>query len=237
MRVPAAQAALAQMDARNVTLEPEYYADVDPARFARVKPLLWLWYSFDRTPLGGQHVELGVRLRRLLSALRLYDTTPVAYGPLAWTRTGGSPWQPFALGALGRREERTLVVGVEQEDELRAFCSLIARRIFCKRRTLVRRIASMRRRSLRLAVMPASVAYVRASAVRSWSSSSTRIAAAVGEDVVEQHRIETSYRQIAIRVHVIIVRNGDEPVRLLRLEQQIVGDRSAERTDPASAEI
>src|SRR5215218_5677309 len=38
-----------------------------------------------------------VRLRRLLTALRLYDTTPVAYGPLAWTRTGGSPWQPFAL--------------------------------------------------------------------------------------------------------------------------------------------
>jgi hypothetical protein len=69
-----------------------------------------------------------VRLRRLLSALRLFDTTPVAYGPLAWTRTGGSPWQPFALGAMGRREERALVVGVEQEDELRAFCSLIARR-------------------------------------------------------------------------------------------------------------
>jgi galactoside O-acetyltransferase len=59
--------ALAALDPRNVTLEPEYYADCDDARFQRVKPLLWLWYSFDRSPLGGQNVELGVRLRRLLA--------------------------------------------------------------------------------------------------------------------------------------------------------------------------
>jgi galactoside O-acetyltransferase len=32
-----------------------------------VKPLLWLWYSFDRSPLGGQNVHLGVRFRRLLA--------------------------------------------------------------------------------------------------------------------------------------------------------------------------
>jgi acetyltransferase-like isoleucine patch superfamily enzyme len=65
---PAARVALLALDPRNVTLEPEYYADVDPARFARVKPLLWLWYSFDRSPLGGQNVHLGVRFRRLLAA-------------------------------------------------------------------------------------------------------------------------------------------------------------------------
>ena len=64
---PASRAALLALDPRNITLEPEYYADVDPARFARVKPLLWLWYSFDRSPLGGQHVHLGVRFRRLLA--------------------------------------------------------------------------------------------------------------------------------------------------------------------------
>ena len=40
--------ALASLDPRNVTLEPEYYSDCDDARFQRVKPLLWLWYSFDR---------------------------------------------------------------------------------------------------------------------------------------------------------------------------------------------
>ena len=59
--------ALAALDPRNVTLEPEYYADCDDARFQHVKPLLWLWYSFDRTTLGGQNVWLGVQLRRLLA--------------------------------------------------------------------------------------------------------------------------------------------------------------------------
>lgn len=63
----AAEAAALALDPRNITLEPEYYAEVDQERFARVKPLLWLWYSFDRTPLGGQNVDLGVRLRRLLA--------------------------------------------------------------------------------------------------------------------------------------------------------------------------
>ncbi len=59
--------ALAALDPRHVTLEPEYYGDCDQARFQRVKPLLWLWYSFDRLPIGGQAVALGVRLRRVLA--------------------------------------------------------------------------------------------------------------------------------------------------------------------------
>jgi acetyltransferase-like isoleucine patch superfamily enzyme len=63
----ATRLALAATDPRNVTLEPEYYGDCDDARFQRVKPLLWLWYSFDRTVAGGQNVWLGVLLRRLLA--------------------------------------------------------------------------------------------------------------------------------------------------------------------------
>src|SRR5215203_6069901 len=59
--------ALAALDPRHVTLEPEYYSDCDDARFQPVKPLLWLWYSFDRLPLGGQNVELGIQLRRLMA--------------------------------------------------------------------------------------------------------------------------------------------------------------------------
>ena len=59
--------ALASLDPRHVTLEPEYYADCDLEKFARVKPLLWLWYSFDRLPVGGQNVEAGVQFRRLLA--------------------------------------------------------------------------------------------------------------------------------------------------------------------------
>ncbi|MDQ2668047.1 MAG: acyltransferase [Gemmatimonadota bacterium] len=59
--------ALSGLDPRNITLEPECYSDCDDARFQLVKPLLWLWYSFDRTPIGGQNVNLGVELRRLLA--------------------------------------------------------------------------------------------------------------------------------------------------------------------------
>ena len=69
-RLPwATRAALLALDPRNVTLEPEYYAECDDAKFQPVKPLLWLWYSFDRTPIGGQNVDAGVRLRRLLAPL------------------------------------------------------------------------------------------------------------------------------------------------------------------------
>jgi len=62
----ATQVALAQMDARNVTLEPEYYAEIDEAKFQARKPLIWMWQLFDRSPLGGD-VHLGVRFRRLLA--------------------------------------------------------------------------------------------------------------------------------------------------------------------------
>jgi len=58
--------ALLQMDPRNVTLEPEYYQDIDLALYAPRKPLLWLWEMFDRSPLG-ENVELGIRFRRILA--------------------------------------------------------------------------------------------------------------------------------------------------------------------------
>jgi acetyltransferase-like isoleucine patch superfamily enzyme len=63
----ATRLALSALDPRNVTLEPEYYAECDDARFQAVKPLIWLWYSFDRLPIGGQNVDLGIKLRRLLA--------------------------------------------------------------------------------------------------------------------------------------------------------------------------
>ncbi len=63
----ATRLALLSLDPRNVTLEPEYYAECDAAAFARTKPLLWLWYSFDRTQLGAQNIDLGIRLRRILA--------------------------------------------------------------------------------------------------------------------------------------------------------------------------
>jgi len=64
---PATRLALQSMDPRNITLEPEYYGECEDAKFQPVKPLLWLWYSFDRSPLAGQNVWLGVELRRVLA--------------------------------------------------------------------------------------------------------------------------------------------------------------------------
>lgn len=63
---PATRVALAQMDPRNVTLEPEYYQEIDRERYAPRKPLIWLWEMFDRSPLG-ENVDLGIRFRRILA--------------------------------------------------------------------------------------------------------------------------------------------------------------------------
>ena len=55
-----------QLDPRNVTLEAEYYRDIDLERYAEVKPLIWLWEMFDRSPLG-ENVALGIPFRRILA--------------------------------------------------------------------------------------------------------------------------------------------------------------------------
>jgi hypothetical protein len=67
------------------------------------------------------------RFRRLLTALRLFERGGYALGPLAWTRTDTGPWRPVPFGGSGRPRMLTLI-GAEQEDELRAFISLVARR-------------------------------------------------------------------------------------------------------------
>ena len=60
-----------QLDPRNVTLEPEYYREIDLERYAKVKPLQWLWEMFDRTALG-ENIVLGIGFRRLL-AKRIFN--------------------------------------------------------------------------------------------------------------------------------------------------------------------
>ena len=52
-------------DPRNVTLEPEYYGDVDADKYAVRKPLIWFWQMFDRSPVGLNH-WLGFRFRCML---------------------------------------------------------------------------------------------------------------------------------------------------------------------------
>ncbi|HEY3176136.1 MAG TPA: acyltransferase [Candidatus Polarisedimenticolia bacterium] len=63
---PAVKATVACLDPRNVTLESEYYSEVDPPRFYRNKPLLWLWIMFDRSAMG-HNDHLGFLLRRMLA--------------------------------------------------------------------------------------------------------------------------------------------------------------------------
>jgi len=53
-------------DCRNVTLEPEYYGDIDAAKYAPRKPLIWFWQMFDRSPVGLNH-WLGFRFRNMLA--------------------------------------------------------------------------------------------------------------------------------------------------------------------------
>jgi hypothetical protein len=84
------------------------------------------WEAAPGDPSPVAHAR--VRLRRLLTALRLFEAGAFAFGPLGWTRTGGGVWQAFALGTLGHRTGEPLTVVPDQEDELRAFCSLISRR-------------------------------------------------------------------------------------------------------------
>ena len=68
------------------------------------------------------------RFRRVLTALRLFERGGYALGPLAWTRTDTGPWRPVSFGGSGRPRLLTLI-GAQQEDELRAFCNLVARRV------------------------------------------------------------------------------------------------------------
>jgi hypothetical protein len=68
------------------------------------------------------------RFRRLISALRLFDDAAPALGPVAWSRSGAGPWRLVPLLGAGARSRGTLVLPPAVEDELRAFCSLVARR-------------------------------------------------------------------------------------------------------------
>jgi acetyltransferase-like isoleucine patch superfamily enzyme len=53
------------LDPMNVTLEPEYYGDIDATRYACVKPLIWFWHMFDHSPVAFNH-WLGFRFRAML---------------------------------------------------------------------------------------------------------------------------------------------------------------------------
>jgi len=62
----ARKALLASFDPRNGTLEAEYYREIDLAKWAPVKPLLWFWQMFDHSPVG-RNVRLGTQMRAMLA--------------------------------------------------------------------------------------------------------------------------------------------------------------------------
>ena len=68
-----------------------------------------------------------VRFRRTLTALRLFERGGFALGPVAWTRIDAGSWRSVPLGGSGR-PRLTRRIPADQEDELRAFCNLVARR-------------------------------------------------------------------------------------------------------------
>jgi hypothetical protein len=84
--------------------------------------------TVPQEPAGRSVVSLArQRFRRTLTALRLFERGGYALGPMAWARVDAGAWRPVALGSSGRPRSLTFV-SAEQEDELRAFCNLIARR-------------------------------------------------------------------------------------------------------------
>ena len=66
---PAERVRLQGYDPCNVTLESEYYAEVDAmpdGQFEETKYLQWLWRQFDATPMA-DNVEFALRFRRMLA--------------------------------------------------------------------------------------------------------------------------------------------------------------------------
>jgi hypothetical protein len=85
--------------------------------------------SLESGPGGPGGLELaGSGLRRLQTALRLWDDAEPSVGPTAWARTDGGPWMQVVLGGGPRRARTDCLLAAEEEDALRAFCSLVSRR-------------------------------------------------------------------------------------------------------------
>jgi acetyltransferase-like isoleucine patch superfamily enzyme len=76
------------LDPENVTLEAEYFGDLDEAEYAVRKPLIWFWKMFDRSPIG-LNLWLGLRFRCMLarhifdhmgSGVRIHHGVDLTYG-------------------------------------------------------------------------------------------------------------------------------------------------------------
>jgi hypothetical protein len=83
----------------------------------------------EGSPGEGPGLEhAGRRLRRLQTALRLWDDAEPSLGPVAWARTDDGPWLSVPLATGLRRAEEDCLLPADEEDPLRAFCALVTRR-------------------------------------------------------------------------------------------------------------
>jgi hypothetical protein len=90
----------------------------------------WSTVAIVRIALEAAPLEdAGRRLRRLQTALRLWDDAEPSIGPVAWARHGAGAWALVALPTGPRRSTGDVLLAPEEEDALRAFCSLIGRRM------------------------------------------------------------------------------------------------------------
>jgi len=76
------------LDPENVTLEAQYYPEIDHEQYAKRKPLLWFWKMFDRSPIGLNH-WLGLRFRSMLGrhifarigvGVKIFQGVDIAFG-------------------------------------------------------------------------------------------------------------------------------------------------------------
>lgn len=76
------------LDSANITLLPEYYGDIDHDKYAPIKPLVWFWKMFDRSPIA-LNLWLGFRLRAMLGRhifksigknVKIYSGVEFTYG-------------------------------------------------------------------------------------------------------------------------------------------------------------
>ena len=95
----------------------------------RGAPLVLAMLAVSHDPVRQPPLSLARScFRRLLTALRLFEHGGYAVGPLGWTRVGSGAWRPVPFGG-GGRPGLPVRIAAEQEDELRAFCNLTARRM------------------------------------------------------------------------------------------------------------
>ncbi|MSX01728.1 MAG: hypothetical protein F2813_01040 [Actinobacteria bacterium] len=103
----------------------------DESRWSRVDGSPQTLAIVRRSPVAGGTGPLEDSrraLRKLVAGLRLYHPEPVATAALGWSRIGAGPWQPVALNAEPAELEALVLIEPAQEDELRAFLSLVGRR-------------------------------------------------------------------------------------------------------------